>query len=96
MFFSPHITFPSPNTIQVDFNSRHANAIIDDGRISSNLISNYDTTRRTPPRFTQEKSSTEYTSTRKLGGGGGGGVGGVGGVSSSFERSSCKTNFFND
>jgi hypothetical protein len=72
--------------MQVDFPSRHSNAIIDDGRISSKLISSYDTTHRTPPRFAQEKSSTEYTSTRKLGGDG---------IGSSFERSSSKTFFFN-
>jgi hypothetical protein len=72
--------------MQVDFSSRHSNVIIDDGRTSSKLISNYNTTHRTSPGFTHEKSSTEYTSTRKLGGGGGGGGG--------FERSSSKTNIF--
>jgi len=77
--------------MQVDFPSRHSNAIVDDGRTSSKLISNYDTSYRSPPRFTQEKSSTEYTSTRKIGGSGGSlGVGG-----SSYERSSSKTNFLN-
>lgn len=83
--FSPRVTFPSPNNMQVDFPSRHSNSIIDDGRISSNLISNYDTTtHRTPPRLAQERSSTEYTSTRKIGGNTGGGV------STSYERNSSK------
>ncbi len=77
--------------MQIDFSSRHSNAIVDDGRTSSKLISNYDTSYRSPPRLTQEKSSTEYTSTRKIGGSSGGlGLGG-----SSYERSSSKTNFFN-
>jgi len=71
--------------MQVDFSSRHSNVIIDDGRTSSKLISNYNTTHRTAPGSTHEKSSTEYTSTRKLGGGGVGG---------GFERSSSKTNIF--
>lgn len=89
MFFSPRVTFPLSNTMQVDFLSRHTNTIIDDGRVPSKLISSYDTTHQTPPRFAQERSSTEYTSTRKVGGIGGGGV------SSSFERSSSKIHFFN-
>jgi hypothetical protein len=98
-FFSPRVTFPLSNTMQVDFSSRHTNTIIDDGRVPSKLISNYDTTHQTPPRFAQERSSTEYTSTRKVSGssgvGGIGGIGGIGGgVSSSFERSSSKIHFF--
>lgn len=68
--------------MQVDFPSRHSNVIIDDGRTPTNLISNYDSGRRTPPRLTQERSSTEYTSTRKVGGGIG---------DSSFIRGSSKT-----
>jgi len=75
--FSPNVSFPSSTNMQVDFPSRHSNVIIDDGRSSTGLISHYDTTRRTPPRFNQERSSTEYTSTRKIGGG-----------DSSFQRSS--------
>ena len=73
--------------MQVDFPSRHSNVIIDDGRLSSKLVSNYDSSRRTPPRVTQEKSSTEYTSTRKLGGSG------VGGGNHDYERISSKYNF---
>jgi HSP20 family molecular chaperone IbpA len=72
--------------MQVDFSSRYSNSIIDDGRASSKYISSFDASRRTPPRFTQEKSSTEYTSTRKLGGS-------SGGIGSTFERSSSKKNF---
>jgi hypothetical protein len=79
--------------MQVDFPSRYSNVIIDNGRTSTKLISDYDISHRTPPRFSQEKSSSEYTSTRKVGGGGGVGSG-IGG-STSFERSSSKTNFFN-
>jgi HSP20 family molecular chaperone IbpA len=85
-FFSPQVTYPTPITMQVDFPSRHSNVIIDNGRTSTNLISSYDTTHRTPPRVSKETSSTEYTSTRKIGGDGGG--------SSSFIRSSSKRNFF--
>ncbi|CAF3000349.1 unnamed protein product [Rotaria sp. Silwood2] len=80
--YSSRVTFPTSITMQIDFPSRHSNVIIDDGRTSSKYISNYDTSYRTPPRFAQEKSSTEYTSTRRLGGGGGGGIG------STYERSS--------
>lgn len=71
--------------MQVDFPSRHTNVILDDGRTSTNLISNYDSRYRTSPGVTQERSSTEYTSTRKVGGGGGGGLG-----DSSFIRGSSK------
>jgi hypothetical protein len=66
--------------MQVEFPSRHSNVIIDDGRTSTNLITNYDSIHRTPPRLSQEKSSTEYTSTRKIGGTG----------DSSFIRSTSK------
>lgn len=59
--------------MQIDFPSRHSNVIIDDGRLSSKLITDVDSTFRTPPRVTQERSSTEYTSTRKIGGTGSGG-----------------------
>jgi len=71
--------------MQVDFPSRYSNVVIDDGRTSTNLISNYNTTHRAPPRLAEEKSSTEYTSTRKIGGGGGG---------STFIGSSSKTKHF--
>ncbi len=84
LFFSPHVTFPTLTTMQVDFPSRHSNVIIDDGRTSTNLISSYDTTHRTPPRLAHERNSTEYTSTRKIGGTGG----------SSFVGSSSKTKSF--
>lgn len=55
--------------MQIDFPSRHSNVIIDDGRLSSKLISNFDVSPRPPPRFTQERSTSEFTSTRKIGGG---------------------------
>ncbi len=84
--FSPQATFPTPILMQVDFPSRYSNVVIDDGRTSTNLISNYNTTHRTPPRLAEEKSSTEYTSTRKIGGSGGGG--------STFIGSSSKTKHF--
>jgi hypothetical protein len=74
--------------MQVDFPSRYSNVVIDDGRTSTNLISNYNTTHRTPPRLAEEKSSTEYTSTRKIGGSSGGGGG------STFIGSSSKTKHF--
>ncbi|CAF3575934.1 unnamed protein product [Rotaria sp. Silwood1] len=70
--FSPRVTFPTPITMQIDFPSRHSNVIVDDGRTSSKYLSNYDTSYRTSPRFSREKTSSEYTSTRRLGGGGGG------------------------
>ncbi|CAF0779430.1 unnamed protein product [Rotaria sordida] len=70
--YSPRVTYPTPITMQIDIPSRHSNVIIDDGRTSSKLISNYDTSYRTQPRYSQEKTSSEYTSTRKLGTGGGG------------------------
>jgi hypothetical protein len=65
------VTYPLPTTMQIDFPSRHSHAIIDDGRNSSRLVSDYDGShRRASPKLTHERSATEYTSTRKLGGGG--------------------------
>ncbi|CAF1426772.1 unnamed protein product [Adineta ricciae] len=66
---SPHVTFPTTTKMQVDFSSRHSNVLIDDGRTSSKFLSNYDISQRPTPGITQQRSSTEYTSTRRLGGG---------------------------
>ncbi|CAF3691833.1 unnamed protein product [Rotaria socialis] len=80
---SPQVTYPTAITMQIDFPSRHSNVIIDDGRLSRKLVSDYDTSYRAPLGFSQEKSSSEYTSTRKIGGGSG--VGGL--VSGGYPRS---------
>ncbi|UJR31274.1 hypothetical protein I4U23_018774 [Adineta vaga] len=79
---SPHVTFPTSAKMQVDFPSRHSNVLIDDGRTSSKFISNCDISQRSAPEITQQRSSTEYTSTRRLGGGG------SGGTTHTYERSS--------
>ncbi|CAF1932637.1 unnamed protein product [Rotaria magnacalcarata] len=81
---SPQVTYPTAITMQIDFPSRHSNVIIDDGRLSKKLVSDYDTSYRAPTGFSREKSSSEFTSTRKIGGGNG--VGSL--VSGGFERSS--------
>ncbi|CAF0824717.1 unnamed protein product [Adineta steineri] len=107
--YTPQTTFPTPIKMQVDFPSRHSNVIIDDGRASSKHISDYDISHRSAPGFTQQKSSTEFTSTRKIGGGGstgstgfsisgntGAGVtGSIGRSNTSYQRSSSKIIFFN-
>ena len=60
------VIFPTSVTMQIDFPSRYANVITDDGRTSSNFTSTRDISYRAPPRINQQ-SSTEYTSTRKVG-----------------------------
>lgn len=55
--------------MQVDFLSRHSNVIYDNGRNASNLITNYDAPLRPNAGLTQERTSSEYTSTRRIGGG---------------------------
>lgn len=81
-FTSLQVTYPTSTLMLIDFPSRHSNVIIDDGRLSSKLVTNYDNSIRPLPRNTHERSSSEYTSTRKIGGGGGNSVG--------YERSSSK------
>lgn len=87
---SPHVTYPSAISMQVDFPSRHSNVIYDNGRTPSKAATSFETSRHTPTRFAQERSSSEFTSTRKLGGNTGSGI------STSFEPSSSKAVTFDN
>lgn len=66
---SHRATFPGLNTMQIEFLSRHSNVLYDDGRTLSNIDAVYNPPLRAPTTgFKQERSSSEFTSTRKLGG----------------------------
>ena len=59
--------------MQIDFPSQHSNVIIDNGRIPANLVTNYNSSYGGSPDISREKNTSEFISTRKIGGGGGGG-----------------------
>jgi hypothetical protein len=75
--------------MQVDFPSRHSNVIYDDAHGASKSITGYDTSRRTPTGFQKERSSSEYTSTRRIGGNRLDGIGNSS-TNNSYERGPSK------
>ncbi|CAF0811039.1 unnamed protein product [Didymodactylos carnosus] len=67
--YSSRVTYPSPTTMYIDFSTRQYSAIGgDNGRHLTNFSDSSPYHHHREPKFTQEKHSSEYSSTKKIGG----------------------------